>query len=133
MNRLTYFLQLMGKSKYYSGSQCNECGSIPMLLNEYHYLGYEFLNMCHSKHCPSNKRSSVKGLSIKMIDLFEEFRIFDGDYVSFQMTSEREYNLCLKFLYEINHTYECIDRRFFKIRSNITRTQWYEYLYKVNS
>jgi hypothetical protein len=131
MNRLTYFLKLMGNSKIHSGAKCNVCGSTPMFQGDFHLLASEFMDICNSKYCVSNEGITRKARYLKMVDLFHPFQNHGSSkFVSFQVTSEREFNICMKWLSEIGHRCENHEGKFI-ISTDITRPQWYEYLYQV--
>lgn len=131
MNRLTYFLQLMGNSKSHAGNKCNKCGCTPMIVNDFHFLASEFLGICNSRYCPSSEGIIEKTRFLKMVELFHPFVSFNANgLITLEMTSNREFDLCLKWIFEIEHKYETHDGNFI-ILTDITRPQWYEYLYRV--
>lgn len=122
MTQLNYYLSLMNQK--YSISEQKQIGY------DFLELGSKFCDIAHSKYHPLNKGKLEKDIYLPMIYLFEEYKIHgDGKFIYFQFPNYKEYYLCLIFLDQIKHKYQTIHSEFI-IKSDITRTQWYEYLFQ---
>ena len=130
LTNLEFYLKLANGAKYHSPSKCKDCGTLPMFLHTFHYLGNEYLGICYSTDCRSNNSDSEKDIYLKMISLFEQSVTFTQDgFAYFEFSSSNQLDICTHWLFEIGHKYN-FDYGKCAVKSDITKSQYYRYLYQ---